>query len=250
MAGFAVGLGTVDVGQQWAAPLWVAVLLGCLAALATLGGWVLAAARAEWPAWVQAAALGAAGLAMIAISVGEVLPEAVQSGVSPVTVGVVFTVGVAVAVAIVIAGHRLLAHQSRLARTAPVVAATIALHNIPEGTVPVGLTLVSLQAAVITTIFLAAHNVLEGVAISAPVIAAGQGRRKALHYTSIAVLGELLGVVAAVFFAEALSSARVGLMLALVAGIMVTISVTELLPAAYTGLRGSARTVTGGRSGT
>jgi ZIP family zinc transporter len=87
------------------------------------------------------------------------------------------------------------------------------------------------------------HNIPEGIAVSAPVLASGGSRTRAFWYTAIATGGEILGAVIAVAFAETLTDSRSAALLALVAGIMITLSVVELGPAGVGLMRQSAPTL-------
>jgi ZIP family zinc transporter len=92
-------------------------------------------------------------------------------------------------------------------------------------------TLVSLELGLVTAAAIALHNIPEGMAVATAVIAAGGSRRRALAATTVAMLGELLGAVLVLALDANLSpDGAVGL-LALVAGIMVSLSLTQLVPA-------------------
>jgi ZIP family zinc transporter len=111
------------------------------------------------------------------------------------------------------------------------VMVSIALHNVPEGSVTIAATLVSLELGVVTAIAIALHNIPEGMAVATAVIAAGGSRRRALAATSVAMGGEVLGAALVLALDASLSpDGAIGL-LALVAGIMVSLSLTQLVPA-------------------
>lgn len=230
--------------------LLLAVALGVAAASATWLGWGLAAIRPAWPRSVLGGTLLLAAAAMIGLSVFEVLPGALDSGLPGGQVVVLFALGCMLALLVVRIGHRMTSSHSPLARTALLVALAIGLHNIPEGAIPVGMAMITLSAALVSTVVLAAHNVVEGLAVATPVIASGAGRRKALAYTSVAAAGELLGVLIAAQFAAALHADHIGILLAVVAGIMISVSALELLPAGIRLLREKDDLDTGRGGGT
>lgn len=229
--------GVVVFGDHVPASMWLGVLLGVVAALATMIGWLLAAARRVWPASVQASGLVVAAVAMIGLSLLEMAPHAREAGLSRWTVAWLFLVGCAVALATVMFARRVFAAHSRLARTALVVSLVIALHNIPEGSIVVGVAMLSVDAALLSMLVIALQNIPEGLAVAAPVIAAGGSRLRAFVYTAIATAGEILGVLLAARYAAVMTQERVGSLLAVVSGVMFTISVVELLPAALRILR-------------
>lgn len=218
-------------------PLWAAVALGLAAASATWLGWVLAALRVHWSVRAQAWALMLAAAAMVAMSVVEVLPAAADSLGSWGLTTLAFAGGCVIALMLSRLAARVAGNRPPIARTAAIVAVAIGLHNIPEGAIPVGMALLSLGAALVTASLLAAHNVVEGLAVATPVIAAGGGRRRAFWFTTIATLGEFLGVLVAATFAVTLDSDHLGILLGVVAGLMITVSATQLAPAGWALLR-------------
>ena len=123
--------------------------------------------------------------------------------------------------------------QGALMKTGLLVALGIGIHNFPEGmaTFTGALQDVSLGVAIAGAIAL--HNIPEGLAVSAPVYAATGSRRKAFLWSFLSGLAEPAGAaVAALVLMPFLNDAVLGLMLAAVAGIMVFISLDELLPVA------------------
>ena len=224
--------GSLLLSTHAPAPLWVGILLGVLAALATMIGWLMAAARRSWPPLIQASGLVFAAVAMTALAALEMVPDARASGLSTGEVSWLFLLGSGVALATLLVVRRVFSAHSHLARTALVVALVIGLHNIPEGSITVTVAMLSLDAAVLSMVVIALQNIPEGLAVAAPVIAAGGSRRRAFAFTAIATGGEILGVLIAARYAAVMTPQHVGTLLAVVAGVMVTISVVELVPAA------------------
>jgi zinc transporter, ZIP family len=217
----------------------IAFLLAVAAASATLIGWALAASRRTWPPKVFAWALLLAGAAMVLLSSLELIPSALTE--LP-TMNVVAFVGAGALIVIVVQAlaDKLQRSSSPLQRTGLVAAVAIGLHNIPEGAAPVGSTLMTVQTGILVAVAIGLHNIPEGIAVAAPVLAGGGTRLKAFYFTLIATAGEVLGAVIAVLFAEALTPTRTSGLLALVAGIMITLSVVELIPAGIRMMRQSA----------
>ena len=110
----------------------------------------------------------------------------------------------------------------------------IAIHNFPEGLVVVSGTAASPQLGLVLAIAIALHNIPEGIAVAAPIIAATGNRRKAVWYTFLSGLAEPVGALLGVLFLSAyMSPDTIALLLAGVAGVMVFISLDELLPTAH-----------------
>lgn len=204
--------------------------LAVLASSTTLVGWLLVAWRRQWPGHVIGWFLIAAGVAMCLISAVELLPTSVANGLT----GLAAT-GWALLGAGLVAGGRQLAilagmGSSRLGRSAGLIAVAIGVHNIPEGAATVGATLLSVEAGLITAAAVAVHNIPEGIAVAAPVAAAGGSRLRSFAYTLIATGGEILGAVIAAFVGQVWAPEQFAPMLAIVAGVMIALSVLELFP--------------------
>ena len=113
----------------------------------------------------------------------------------------------------------------------------MALHNIPEGAAAIATTIVDLQSGIATTIAIALHNIPEGVAIAATALAAAGSRTRAFVLVSIAALAEVSGAGIVLYESAALSEILIAKLLTLVAGIMITLSVLELIPNGVKSLR-------------
>jgi len=118
-----------------------------------------------------------------------------------------------------------------LARTGLFVALGIGIHNFPEGLATFAGTLQSLNLGIAIAVAIAIHNIPEGIAVSVPVYAATGSRRKAFLWSFLSGVAEPVGAgIAALFLMPFLNPALLGVILAAVAGIMVFISIDELVP--------------------
>lgn len=121
----------------------------------------------------------------------------------------------------------------RLERTGLLTALGIALHNFPEGMITFVGTLHDVKLGLGLALAIAFHNIPEGLAVSAPVYAATGSRRKAFLWSFLSGVAEPAGaLLAALVLMPFLSDVVMGWTLAGVAGIMVAISLDELIPAA------------------
>jgi ZIP family zinc transporter len=123
--------------------------------------------------------------------------------------------------------------QEGLLKTGVLVALGIGIHNFPEGMATFAGALQDLSLGVAIAGAIALHNIPEGLAVSAPVYAATGSRSKAFLWSFLSGVAEPVGAaVAALFLLPFLTETVLGLMLAVVAGIMVFISLDELVPVA------------------
>jgi len=121
----------------------------------------------------------------------------------------------------------------KLYRIGIFTALAIAMHNAPEGLATFAAALTDPALGVAIAIAIAIHNIPEGIAVSVPIFYATGSRKKAFLYSFLSGLAEPLGaVIGYLFLMQFFSDSLLGIMFASVAGIMVFISLDELLPAA------------------
>lgn len=107
----------------------------------------------------------------------------------------------------------------------------IILHNIPEGIATFMAGNTDLALGITLTIAITLHNIPEGISISVPIYYATGSKFKALLYTFISGLSELLGaIITYLFLKPFISDTVMGCLFATIAGIMLHIAVYELLP--------------------
>ena len=120
-----------------------------------------------------------------------------------------------------------------LHRVGMVVALSIALHNFPEGIATFTSALNGLDVAIPITVAIAIHNIPEGIAVAVPIYHATGSKKKAFWFSFLSGLAEPLGALVGFLFLMPFWSPMVnGMVLAAVSGIMVFISLDELLPSA------------------
>ena len=123
--------------------------------------------------------------------------------------------------------------EARLVRMGVLSALAIAIHNFPEGLAVFASALENPHVGVTIAIAISLHNIPEGIAVSVPVYFATGSRRKAFAYSFLSGLAEPAGALVGYFFLlRYLSPSLRGAIFAAVAGIMVFISLDELLPTA------------------
>lgn len=123
--------------------------------------------------------------------------------------------------------------KTRLMRMGLITALAITIHNFPEGIATFVATMNNPQLGIAIAIAIAIHNIPEGIAVSVPIYFATGSRKKAFWWSFLSGMSEPLGaVIAYMILMPFLSPVVMSCTLAAVGGIMVFISVDELLPAA------------------
>jgi ZIP family zinc transporter len=215
-------------------------LLSAAAATAALLGWVAVAAKRTWTDRSVGFALLISAVAMLAISLLELLPPGLRDADLRQGTLLLFTAGFLAVPALNWVLARSLPSLAPGQGTALLVAVAIALHNVPEGTVTMAATTISLQAGLVTAVAIALHNIPEGMAVSTAVLAMGGSRRRALVYTGVSVLGEVAGAAIMLVAGSTLSPSGASQVMSFVAGIMVSLCVTQLIPAGIGLVSGAA----------
>lgn len=107
-------------------------------------------------------------------------------------------------------------------------------HNIPEGITTFISSNQDLRLGITLSVGIALHNIPEGISIAVPIYFATRNKKKAILLTFISGFSEFFGAVLAyLFLAPLITSFGLGIILALAAGIMIHISIYELMPTAY-----------------
>ncbi|MGO1401028.1 MAG: zinc transporter ZupT [Flaviflexus sp.] len=123
--------------------------------------------------------------------------------------------------------------RAKLMRMGVFTAIAIAIHNFPEGFATFLSALQDPEIAIPIAVAIALHNIPEGIAVSAPIYYATGSRKKAFWLSAASGLAEPLGaLVGYLVLSTFVSDTLMGMSFAAVAGIMIFISLDELLPSA------------------
>ena len=124
-------------------------------------------------------------------------------------------------------------NKNKLFRLGVFTALALIIHNFPEGLATFMSALQDPGIAIVVAIAIAIHNIPEGIAVAMPIYYATGSKRKAFFYSFISGLAEPVGaVVGYLLFLPVMSDLVFGMIFAGVAGMMMLISLDELLPAA------------------
>lgn len=128
-------------------------------------------------------------------------------------------------------------HNRKLMRMGLFTALAIGIHNFPEGLATFLAALSDPTLGVAIAVAIALHNIPEGISVSVPIYYATGSRRKAFLYSFLSGLAEPIGAIIAylglrIFLGEGgvIPPQMMGMLFGGVAGIMVYISIDELLP--------------------
>ena len=123
--------------------------------------------------------------------------------------------------------------QSSLMRIGIFTALAVGIHNFPEGLATFVSALQAPTLAIPIVVAIAIHNIPEGIAVSVPIYYATGDKKKAFIYSFASGLSEPIGaLVGYLILMPIMNDIVYGVLFAGVAGIMVFISLDELLPSA------------------
>lgn len=229
-------------------------MLTTLAGAATIVGGYFGTHRAlQQKKWLSIMLAFAAG-AMVCVALIDLLPEALESfaawNVHTSYVVVVVLAAMVVGAVLVRIIDRLIpgsnsvrtaaesndtqvVTSSQFLRSGIMITAIIAIHNVPEGLVTFMGALHDVTLGVSLAVAIALHNIPEGISIASPIYIATGSRKKAMRYTVIAALAEPLGALLGyILLLQIAPEQIIGLIFAASAGMMVYVSLNELIPSA------------------
>jgi ZIP family zinc transporter len=123
--------------------------------------------------------------------------------------------------------------NKKLMRMGLFTALAIGIHNFPEGLATFTAALTEPSLGIAIAVAIAIHNIPEGIAVSVPVFYATGNKKKAFALSFLSGLAEPVGaLVGYLILMPFMSPVVFGVLFAGVAGIMVFISLDELLPSA------------------
>ncbi|MFI3324839.1 MAG: zinc transporter ZupT [Clostridia bacterium] len=118
-----------------------------------------------------------------------------------------------------------------LKRMGVFTALAIAIHNFPEGLATFVSALEDPTMGIAITVAIAIHNIPEGIAVAVPIYYSTNSRKKAFVYSLLSGLTEPIGALLGYFLLiRFIGDTAFGVIFAGVAGMMVHISIAELLP--------------------
>jgi ZIP family zinc transporter len=222
------------------------LLLSFLAGISTVFGSLIFLFIKDFKKSYLSFFLGISAGAMIYISFIELLPEAIKVlGFFPSNIAFFFGIFF-IGIIDIFIPHHFMKYCSRngvkydkLMVTGVMVAIGIAIHNFPEGIAVFMSSLGNAKFGFLIAFATAVHNIPEGVAVATPVYFATKSKKKAFWYSFLAGIAEPIGAIMAyVILQPYLSPTFLAYIFAFVAGIMVYISIDELLPSCFENCQG------------
>ncbi len=124
-------------------------------------------------------------------------------------------------------------NKDKLYRMGIFTAIAIAIHNFPEGLATFISAIEDPSLGIAIAIAIAIHNIPEGIAVSVPIYYSTNSKLKAFKYSFLSGIVEPIGaIIGYLILLPIMNEIVFGFIFSSVAGIMVFISIDELLPSA------------------
>lgn len=178
-----------------------------------------------------------AGLVMIYISIFELIPESIQkfNTFNKNEIFIYVSLSTLSGFLLIILLNKLIKNENDLYRVGVLSLIAIIIHNIPEGIITYISASNNIKLGLKLTLAIMLHNIPEGLTIAIPIYYSTKSKKKAFFYTTFSAFSEPLGAfISYIFLSKIISNFILGLIFSQTAGIMITISITELFPEAKT----------------
>jgi len=230
-------------------PIYFAFSLTLLAGLCTGVGSILSLLYKKFNPKFLGAMLGLSAGVMLYVSFVEIINKARISLIAEMgnKLGSIYTViGFFTGILAIILIDKLIPHKheqqsiesnhtedQKLYRLGIFSALALAIHNFPEGLATFMSALNDPSYGISIAFAVAVHNIPEGIAVAVPIYYATKSRKKAFWYSFLSGLAEPVGAVVGYFILKQFFHESIfGIIFSAVAGIMVYISLNELIPTA------------------
>lgn len=214
----------------------MAFLLTTLAGLSTMIGVIPIFINLKNKNKIISSSLAFAAGVMLCVSVTDLIPESIHmlnnyyEGLFVVMLVFIFVV-IGIIISSLIDKYLPTTNKENLYRVGIISMLAIILHNIPEGIATFISTTKDTSLGISLATSIAFHNIPEGISISVPIYYSTKSKTKAILYTFISALSEPIGAILTyLFLLPFVNDILLGLLFSLIAGIMLQISLTELLP--------------------
>ena len=212
-------------------------LITSLAGFTTLIGIIPCFIKDKYKNYVISSSLAFSSGVMLSMSLLSLIPETIILLNKILTGYIVFFITLFFIILGIIISHYTsetvdeLISNNKLYKLGIISIIVLVLHNIPEGITTFISSTINTSLGLKLAIAISLHNIPEGIAIAVPIYYSTKNILKALSYTIIAGFSELLGAILAyLFISKYVTTLSLAIILALTAGIMIYISIYELLP--------------------
>lgn len=209
------------------------ILITSIAGFSTVLGNILLLIDLKYKDKLISFSLGLSFIIMFLISVLELIPE----GVRLISVSFNFFSLFCICLGLLFAGYFIVIlidknidSDDSLYKVGVLSMISLLIHNIPEGMICAITSSTNVELGLKMSFIILVHNIPEGICISLPIYYATKSKIKAIMYTVISGMGEVLGaILTMVFLKRFINVYTLAIILIITAGIMITLSVRKIL---------------------
>ncbi len=217
----------------------IALIISSLAGLSTLVGGLVVFAKFKDKEGFISFALSFSLSVMISISIFDLIPESAKTLVEAYGVSWTIILGISVFICgkllvnVVNTKVEKYKKSNNLYRVGLLSMIALMIHNFPEGIATFMTAYSDLSMGISLGIAIMLHNIPEGISISVPIYYASGSKSRGLLYSFLSGLAEPLGAfMTFILFKRFINNVTISIVLILVAGIMITLAIDEMLPEA------------------
>lgn len=214
------------------------ITLTSIAGFSTMLGNILLIIPQKYKKRILSFSLGLSFCVMFLVSILELVPEGLLLGKEKFSKIPLFFISLflmAVGAFLVITINKRIKNEDSLYKIGVLSMLSLLIHNIPEGVLCVLSSLTNTNFGLKMILLILIHNIPEGICISLPIYYATKNRRKAIFYTFISGLGELLGAILTITLLHRyINSMTLYCVFLFTAGIMIYLSVFKILKESLT----------------
>lgn len=211
----------------------IPILITSIAGLSTLLGNLLLFIDFKYKDKLISFSMGLAFIVMFLLSILELIPEGITMVINRLSLYEIFLYSLLLLVVgycFVIFIDKEIDSDNKLLKIGILSMISLLIHNIPEGIICAISSYNDIDLGIKMSIMIMVHNIPEGIIISLPIYYATRSRGRALLYTVISSLGEILGAIITVLFLyRYINDYTMYMVYILTAGIMITLSVGKIL---------------------
>ena len=213
--------------------IWIPIIITSIAGLSTILGNILLFIDDKYKDRVISFSMGLAFIVMFLISIFDLIPEGIRLVYDSFNIYELFIYSLLLLligyVFVVFIDNRI-DSDSKLFKIGILSMISLLIHNIPEGIICAISSVNDINLGFKMSFMIMLHNIPEGIVISLPIYYVTKSRGKALLYTVISSLGEIVGAIITVLFLyRYINDYIMYIVFIFTAGIMITLSVSKIL---------------------
>ena len=211
----------------------IPILITSIAGLSTLVGNILLFIDSKYKDKLISFSMGLSFIVMFLLSILELIPEGIRMVSNRLSLYEIYLYSLLLLVVgylFVIFIDNKIDSDSKLYKIGILSMIGLLVHNIPEGIICAISSYNNIDIGLKMSFMIMVHNIPEGIVISLPIYYSTGSRGKALLYTVVSSLGEILGAIITMLFLYRFINDYVMFVIYMVtSGIMITLSLGKIL---------------------